>query len=232
MLSFGVFLCIVSSNAQVGLNQTILDSNTSLQSGSTARVWKLPIISSTSSTVVTNPVKGMLAYTDDRGGLVGYQKLSNSTYYWSELYLTETSLIPATVTTGLITYARTMPGFSYSTNYEVSGLTSTFNVSQGGQELVAQLVLDNVFSTSCFRGSFTIQLIKNSTGTVVDSINRFFNFGGSSGGSSSMPFQLVLNTVALDAGSYTVKVFQNPESATLCTVTGTFTNMTLSVTHF
>ena len=75
-----------------------------------------------------------------------------------------------------------MPGFSYSTNYEVSGLTSTFNVSQGGQELVTQLVLDNVFSTSCFRGSFTIQLIKNSTGTVVDSIHRLFNFGGSSGG--------------------------------------------------
>ena len=71
-----------------------------------------------------------------------------------------------------------------------------------------------------------------STGTVVDSINRLFNFGGSSGVSSSMPFQLVLNTVALDAGSYTVKVLQNPESATLCTVTGTFTNMTLSVTHF
>ena len=89
MLSFGGFLCIVSSNAQVGLNQIILNSNITLQSGSTAKVWKLPIISGTSSTVVTNPVKGMLAYTDDRGGLVGYQKLSNSAYYWSELYLSD-----------------------------------------------------------------------------------------------------------------------------------------------
>lgn len=232
IFSFGGILYIASANAQIGLNQTSLDSNTSLQSGSTTKVWKLPIVSSVASLVVTNPLKGMLAYSDDRGGFVGYQKLSNSSYYWSDLYLTESSLIPSTSTTGPINYARTMPGFSYSTNYEVTGLTNTFTVSQGGQELVAQLVLDNLFSTACFRGSFTIQLINNSTGAVVDSVKRIFNFGGSSGFSSSMPFQLVLNTVASDAGSYTVKVLQNPENVTLCTLSGTFNNMTLSVTHF
>lgn len=232
VLSFGSVLCTILIGAQIGLNQTSLDTTTVLQSGSTTKVWKLPIISSTSSTVVTYPLKGMLAYTDDRGGIVGYQKLSNSSYYWSDLYLTESSLIPTTVSTGPINYARTMPGFSYSTNYEISGLRSTFNVSQGGQELVAQLVLDNEFSKDCFRGSLTIQLINNSTGTVVDSINRIFNFGGSSGVNSSAPFQLVLNTVALDSGSYTVKVLQNPEANTACTVSGTFSNMVLTVTHF
>lgn len=73
------FLCLGLLNAQIGLNETDVHPEVSLQSGSTDKVWVLPVISSIDA--VADPVKGMIAYSDARGGLLGYQKLDETDYY-------------------------------------------------------------------------------------------------------------------------------------------------------
>lgn len=224
------FLCLGLLNAQIGLNETDVHPEVSLQSGSTDKVWVLPVISSIDA--VADPVKGMIAYSDARGGLLGYQKLDETDYYWSNLYLTEKLLIPKTETTTLASYVRDMGVYTYNTTYEITALETTFDVKQGRQDVVAQLNLGNSFTTSCFRGTITVELIDNTTGDSVDIITRLFNFGGLDGSQSVMPMQIVLSSVAMNVGSYTVKVYQNPNIETVCTVTGTFQDMTLSVTHF
>lgn len=217
------------ANAQVGINTTTLHSETTLQSGSTSKVWKFPTVNSFSS--VSIPQQGMIAFDDSKGGLVGYHRLGTGVAHWSELFLTEKIITPVSESKTLGSYYRNMSVYNNNTEYTISGLTQNIQVKYGGQEIIVNLDTEVAFNSICFRGSLGIRLINTTTNTLVSRAVRLFNYGGVTGVNSSIPLQIILNSVISTPGSYRVEIFHDPGNATACTGSGYFNNSKVSIIH-
>lgn len=210
--------------AQLHLNYSLPDPEVMLKSGLDDKVWKLPTV--TSSADVLTPIPGMLVYDKTSGGIIGFEQGSTASEHWTNLYISENSLNPFSETTTLASYSRgTVEGY-----VEMTGLQTDIDVEFGGQLITVQFENQISFTHNCFRGNIKID-IEYPVGTVKETINQTFNFGGVTGVTTQVPYQLILRTVADYAGTYRVRVYEDP-TFTACAAAGTYSNNTLIINHY